>query len=109
MRLVLEALLDEVPGLGGELDMVMPVDLGGADLLVGSVGDVATEHVVQQDTQGPHRQAVSSIFSQLNPFRRRVDSGASELSKDFILLCLIIVEASGAKVNQLCLHGVHVH
>ena len=54
MRLVLEALLDEVPGLGGELDMVMPVELGGADLLVGGVGDVAAEHVVQQDTQGPH-------------------------------------------------------
>ena len=47
MRLVLEALLDEVPGGGGELDMVMPVDLGGADLLVTGVGDVTAEHVIQ--------------------------------------------------------------
>lgn len=109
VRLILETLLDEVLGLVGELDMVVPVHLAVADLLVIGVGDVAAEHVVQQDAQGPDGQTVRCVLSLLDPLWRRIDSGAAELPKHFVLLGPVIVETARAKVNQLCLHCLHVY
>ena len=47
-----------------------------ADLLVLLEGDVAADHVVEEDAQGPDGQRVAVVAAAANPFRRRVHSGA---------------------------------
>ena len=56
--------------------------------------NVATHHVIEQDTQGPLGGRVTRIFTTLYPFRWRIHSGA-------IKLCVrrILDKSSSAKVN----------
>ena len=51
-----EALLDQVPGLGRQAQLGVPDQLAGADLPVSGVGNVPTQHVVEEDAQGPDGQ-----------------------------------------------------
>ena len=39
-------------------------------------GDVATDHVMQEDTQGPDCHPICSVAPVLDPFRRGVDTGS---------------------------------
>ena len=75
-----EAAPDQVLGLGG--------DPGGgreghprlADLPLGLEGDVAAEHVVQQDAERPHRRRVPAVPAEPDPLGRGVDQGACRKS-----------------------------
>ena len=51
-------------------------ELRVADLLVLLEGDVAADHIVEEDAQGPHGQRVAVIAAAANPLRRRVHPGA---------------------------------
>ena len=94
MTLILQTLFDKILGLRTQLDVVMPVDLTSADLSVIGVGDVSTEHVIEEDTETPGGETVSSVFSLLDPLWWRVDSGASELIENLVLFCLVVEEAA---------------
>ena len=64
----------QIPAL---LRHVLPeADLGVADVLVLLEGDVAADHVEEEDAQGPDGQRVAVVAAAANPFWRRVHSGA---------------------------------
>jgi len=50
------------------------VDLGAADLLVRLEGNVAANHVVEEDAQAPDGGRVAVIATQHDPLRRCVDA-----------------------------------
>ena len=52
-----QALRDQVHGSNREVELAVPYQLSVTDLLVSGVGDVPTQHVVQQDAQGPYCEA----------------------------------------------------
>ena len=63
---------DQVLALGG--DLVHEGQLPLADGLVTLEGDVPTHHVIEEDPQGPHGEAVSIILLVLDPLWRSVYS-----------------------------------
>ena len=65
---------DQILTLGA--DGSSEAELCVADLLVLLEGDVAADHVVEEDAQGPHGQRVAVIAAAANPLRRRVHPGA---------------------------------
>ena len=65
---------DQILTLGGHRPP--EAELRVADLLVLLEGDVAADHVVEEDAQGPHGQRVAVIAAAANPLRRRVHPGA---------------------------------
>ena len=69
-----EAAADEVLRLGGHVGR--EGDPGLADLPLRLEGDVAAEHVVQQDAEGPHGRRVAAVPAQPDPLGRGVDQGA---------------------------------
>ena len=50
--------------------------LAWTDLFVRLEGDVATDHVVEEDAQGPDGGAGTLVPVKGDPFRRGVDSGS---------------------------------
>ena len=57
-------------------DFVSEVQLGVADLVVRLEGDVAADHVVEEDAQGPHSQRVAVVAATADPLWWSVDPGA---------------------------------
>ena len=51
-------------------------ELRVADLLVLLEGDVAADHVIEEDAQGPDSQRVAVVAAASDPFWRSVDPGA---------------------------------
>ena len=51
-------------------------ELRVADLLVLLEGDVAADHVVEEDAQGPHGQRVAVVAAASDPLWRSVHPGA---------------------------------
>ena len=72
----------EVFDLLRDVDVRMPDQLTGADLLVSLEGNVSVKHVVEQDSQAPDGEAVTRVLLQHRPLRWGVDSGALELRVD---------------------------
>ena len=68
---------DERPAGGG--DVGREGGVGAADVLVGLEGDVATDHVVEEDSQGPHGRLFAQVAAEPHPLGRRVDPGPLEL------------------------------
>ena len=68
-----QASRDQVPA--GSRDMIAELQLSTADLLVPLEGDVATDHVEEEDPQGPDGGAVPMVLVERDPLRRGVDSG----------------------------------
>ena len=68
---------DEGPAGGG--DVGREGGVGAADVLVRLEGDVATDHVVEEDSQGPHGRLFAQVAAEPHPLGRRVDPGALEL------------------------------
>jgi len=104
-----EALLDQVPGLGRQAQLGVPDQLAGADLPVSGVGNVPAQHVVEEDAQGPDGQTRGLIFSLQDPLGRTVDPSTAELFEHFVRLFLVVVLTPGPEVNQLGVEGVEVH
>ena len=52
------------------------------NLPLGLERDVAAEHVVQQDAEGPHGGRVTAVPPQPDPLWRRVHEGACEQARD---------------------------
>ena len=65
-----------------DVDVGMPDQLTGADLLVRLEGNVSVKHVVEQDSQAPDCKAVTRVLLQYRPLRWGIDSGALELRVD---------------------------
>ena len=72
-----EAPLHQVHGGVGEAQVPVPGELAGAGVPVAGEGDVAAEHVVEEDTQGPDGEPVPGVAPLLDPLGRGVDPGAS--------------------------------
>jgi len=87
----------------------VPGQAAGADLLVCGVGDVPAQHVVQEDTQGPHSQAGGLVFSLQNPLGRTVHSSSSELLEYSVWLLLVVVFTPRTEVDQLGVEGVQIN
>ena len=66
----MEAGADEVLALLGH--SVSEAQLGVADVLVPLEGDVAADHVVQEDAEAPHGQGVAVIPATPDPLGRGV-------------------------------------
>ena len=76
-----EALLHQLHGGVGEVQVPVPGELAGAGVPVAGEGDVTAEHVVEEDTQGPDSQPVPGVAPLLDPLRRGVDPGALVLGE----------------------------
>ena len=74
-----EASLHQVHGGVGEAQVPVPGELAGAGVPVAGEGDVATQHVVEEDAQGPDGQPVPGVAPLLDPLGRGVDPGAPVL------------------------------
>ena len=61
--------------LAGLRDSLSEAQLGAADLLVRLKGDVATDHVEEQDAQGPDCGAFPVIATLADPLGRGVNAG----------------------------------
>ena len=59
----------------GLRDSLSEAQLGFADLLVRLEGDVATDHVKEQDAEGPDGGALPVIATLADPLRGRVHTG----------------------------------
>ena len=66
--------MDEALAVAGE-DLA-EADLAGADGRVGLVGNVAAEHVVEEDAEGPDGHRAGVVAAAPDPLRRRVDTGS---------------------------------
>jgi len=77
-------------------DVATKVDLGVADLLIFLEGDVALDHVVEEDAKRPDGERVALVSRASNPFWGGVYSGAVKVSESVLL-----VEGAGAEVDQL--------
>ena len=69
-----QAPLDEVLALEGQAGAEL--DLGRADLLVLLEGDVAADHVVEEDAQRPHGGGVPVVAAAADPLGRGVHAGS---------------------------------
>jgi len=97
-----EAGSHKVPAL---LRHILPeVQLGVADLLVLLEGDVATDHVEQEDTQAPHSEWVGFVPVAADPLWWCVHSGPVKVGE-----VLLLEECSGPEVNELELSSGEVH
>ena len=67
---------DEILALLGDLELRAEAETGSFDLSVGLEGDVAANHVEQQDAQAPDGEAVGSVSSELDPLGGSVNSGS---------------------------------
>ena len=65
---------DQILTLGGHRPP--EAELRVADLLVLLEGDVAADHVVEEDAQGPHSQRVAVVAATADPLWWSVDPGA---------------------------------
>ena len=63
----------------GDLDVGMPDQLTGEDLLVSLEGNVSVKHIVEEDSEAPDCETVTRVLLQHRPLWRGVDSGALEL------------------------------
>ena len=79
-----------------DVDVRVPDQLTGADLLVSLERNVSVEHVVEEDSQAPDCQPIPRVLLQHRPLWRGVDSGALELRVDQEM-----GPAARAKVYQL--------
>ena len=79
-----QAPLDEVAALSRQPGA--EVDLGGADLLVLLEGDVAADHVVEEDAQGPHGGRRPVVPVEADPLGRGVHSRSWK--RDFVWLVM---------------------
>ena len=86
-----EAPLHQVHGGVGEAQVSVPGELAGAGVPVAGEGDVAAEHVIEEDTQGPDCQFVCLVFAVQDPLWRTVDSSSPELRKYFIWFFTMVV------------------
>ena len=68
--------LDQRLKLRAEHGVVRPVWEPEQDLGVRLEGDVATDHVMQEDTQGPDCHPICSVAPVLDPLGRGVDTGS---------------------------------
>ena len=73
LRLELKALRDQVLALGGDLGV--EVELCKANLLVGLEGNVAADHVVEEDAEAPDGGEVALVLVALDPLWRGVHPG----------------------------------
>ena len=101
-RVHCEALSDQVLALGWH--SVAEPQLGAADLLVALEGDVAADHVIEEDAQAPHRGQLPVVAVVSDPLWRRVDPGPVEVCVDPVL-----EEGPGPEINQLQLERLEVH
>ena len=98
-----QAARDQTLHLLTELQLWEPGEFGASDVRVTLEGHVSTDHVVEQDTEGPDCQLLGSVGTVGDPLGGRVHSSALELPVD-----LILQEGARPKVNQLDLEGVEV-
>jgi len=89
--------------------LAVPGQPAVTDLLVGGVGNVPTQHVVQQDAQGPHSQTGGLVLSLQDPLWWAVHSSAPELLENSVWLVLVVMMTPGAEVNQLGVECVQIH
>ena len=73
-RLESETLLDQVSALGGDAGG-REVDLGRTDLLIFLKWDVSTDHVIEQNPQGPDSSGWAVVAVQPEPLGRSIDPG----------------------------------
>ena len=97
-----EALSDQVLTLGRH--PVTEPQLRAADLLVALEGDVAADHVVQEDAQGPHGGQLPVVSVVSDPLGRRVHPGPVKVCVD-----PVFEEGAGTEINQLQLERLEVH
>ena len=87
-----------------DVDVRVPDQLTGADLLVSLERNVSVEHVVEEDSQAPDCQPIPRVLLQHRPLWRGVDSGALELRVDQGM-----GPAARAEVYQLGLPGLEIY
>ena len=75
---------DKVLTLRGQAGHSEP-HIGRADLLVLLEGDVAADHVVQEDAQGPDGGGLGVVLGSPDPLGRRVHSGPVKVSVNIVL------------------------
>ena len=90
----LETAADQALHLLAELQLGEPGEVGLGDLSVALEGDVAADHVVEEDSQGPDGQTLWPVGPGVDPLWGGVDSSALELSVDPVLK-----ETAGAEVD----------
>ena len=78
-----ETTADEVLTLVGKAGAEL--ELGHADLLVLLEGDVAADHVVKQDSQGPDGGGVTVVARASDPFGWSINSGSCNEEKKPLL------------------------
>ena len=52
------------------------VDVGLDDLIILFKGDVAADHVKEQDAQGPHSRGSAMVTMEANPLRWAIHAGS---------------------------------
>ena len=62
-----------------------------ADLLVLLEGDVAADHVVEEDAQGPDCQRVAVVSAAADPLWRRVHTGACNTNIEMRIIALDLI------------------
>ena len=72
----METTSEKVPALSRQPAVVSPVRQPQHYLRVRLKGNVATEHVVEEDAQGPDRQTVGCVSAVFDPLWRGIHSGA---------------------------------
>ena len=97
-----EALSDQVLTLGRH--PVTEPQLRAADLLVALEGDVAADHVVQEDAQGPHGGQLPVVSVVSDPLGRRIHPGPVKVCVD-----PVFEKGAGTEINQLQLERLEVH
>ena len=80
------------------------VELGVADLLIPLEWDVAADHVIKEDAQGPHGHGLVVIATLLDPLWRGVHPRAVKLR-----VVVILHEGSAPKVDQIQLSSFEIH
>ena len=97
-----EALSDQVLALGRH--SVAEPHIGHTDLLVRLEGDVATDHVEEQDAEGPDSGQLTVVSVVSDPLRWGVHPGPVKVSVGPVPQL-----SSGPKVNQLQLQSFQVN
>ena len=78
-------------------------DLSVADLLVSLVGDVAADHVVEEDAQGPDSHGLGVVTPLSDPFGGRIHPGPVKVCK-----LLLLNKGSATEVDQTKSSGLEV-
>ena len=97
-----EALSDQVLALGRH--SVAEPHLRHTDLLVRLEGDVAADHVEQEDAEGPDSGQLTVVSVVSDPLWRSINPGTIKVSVGAVSQL-----SSGAKVNQLQLQSFQVN